>query len=167
MISQENNKCKREVYLACKNKWNWSWLEEKDVNGDFISDYIRKIDASGLAFCIYCNKPVSYKSSGKKDILAHAKKSTHHLHNKSDYRQTTCLPPCWNQPSSSFELSKCSPKSNECNLTYGIAENVHTSSKCSALQNKSNPAVSLTDCKHHLEAYVVSFFSIIVCSKTN
>ena len=73
IISQENNKSGREVDAGCKNKWNWSWLEE-DVNGDFILDYIRKIDASGLAFCIYCNKPVSYGSSGKKDILAHARR---------------------------------------------------------------------------------------------
>ena len=50
IISWENNKSGTEVYLACKNKWNWSWLEEKDVNEDFISDYITKIDASDLAF---------------------------------------------------------------------------------------------------------------------
>ena len=47
--------------------------------------------------------------------------------------------------------------SQKCNLPYRIAENVHTSSKCPALQNKSNPVVSLTDCKHHLEMYVISF----------
>ena len=87
--------------------------------------YIKKIDASGLAFCIYYNKPVSYRRSGNKDILAQAKKSPHHLRNKKDYRQTTCLPLFWSQPSSSSELSKCSPKSKECNLPYGLAENVH------------------------------------------
>ena len=67
VISWENNKSGREVHLACNKKWNWSWLEEKDVNGDLILDYIRKIDASGLASCIYFNKPVSYGSSGKKN----------------------------------------------------------------------------------------------------
>ena len=41
-ISRENNKNGREVDVACKDKWNWSWLEGKDVNGDFISDYIRR-----------------------------------------------------------------------------------------------------------------------------
>ena len=40
IISQENNKNGREVDVACKNKWNQSRLEEKDVNGDFILDYI-------------------------------------------------------------------------------------------------------------------------------
>ena len=68
IISWENNKSGREIDVAYANKWNRSWLEEKDVNGDFISDCIRKIDASGLVFCIYRNKPVSYGSSGKKDF---------------------------------------------------------------------------------------------------
>ena len=89
IISRENNKSGREVDVACKNKSNWSCLEEKDVNGDFILDYIRKIDASGIAFCIYCNKPISYGRSGKKDILAHARKSPNHIHNKKDHHQST------------------------------------------------------------------------------
>ena len=29
IISQENNKSGRAVDVASKNKWNWSWLEEK------------------------------------------------------------------------------------------------------------------------------------------
>ena len=90
------------------------------------------MDASGLAFCIYCNKPVSYGSSGKKDILAHARKSPNHLCNKKDFHQSTHLPLSWSQPSSTTELHKCTPKSSECNLPYGIAENVHTTSKCPA-----------------------------------
>ena len=85
IISRENNKNGRELDVACKNKWNWSWLEEKDVNGDFISGYIRKIDTSGLAFGIYSNNPVNYGSPGKKDILAPARKSPNHLCNKKDY----------------------------------------------------------------------------------
>ena len=55
------------------------------------------------------------------------------------------------------ELNKCTPKSNECNLSYGIVENVHTTYKCPAMRNKINPVVSLVDRKHHLEAYVISF----------
>ena len=100
------NKSGREVDLPCKNKWNWSWLEEKDVNVDFILDYIRKIDASGLASCIYFNKPVSYVRSCKKDKINDAKMSPHHLHNKKDYRQTNCLPRAWSQLSSLFESIK-------------------------------------------------------------
>ena len=107
--------------------------------------YIWKIDASGLVFCIYCNKPVSYGSSGKKDILAHARKSPNHLRNKKDYHQSTCLPLSWSQPSSTTELHKCTPKSSRCNLPYGIAENVHATSKCPAMHDKINPVVSLVE----------------------
>ena len=157
IISRENNKSGREVNVAYENKQNWSWLEEKGVTGDFISDFIRKIDASGLAFCIYCNKPASYGSSGKKDISAHARKSPSHLRNKKENHQSTRLPLSWSQPSSKTELHKCTLKSSECNLPYGIAESVGTTSKCPAMRNKSNPVVSLVDCKHHLEPYVISF----------
>ena len=106
--------------------------------------------------CIYCNKFVSYGSSSKKDILAHARKSSNHLCDKKDYNQSTRLPLSWSQPSSTTELHKCIQKSSECNLPYGIAENVHTTSKCPAMRNKINPVVSLVDRKHHLEAYVIS-----------
>ena len=50
------------------------------------------LDANGLAFCISCNKPVSYGSSCKKDILAHAIKSRNLLRNKKDDYQSTRLP---------------------------------------------------------------------------
>ena len=115
------------------------------------------MDASGLAFCIYCNKPVSYGSSGKKDILSHTRKSPNQLCNKKDYHQSTHLPLSWSQPSSTTELQKCTPKSSECNLPNGIAKNVHTISKCPAMRNKINPVVGLVDRKHHLEACVISF----------
>ena len=45
----------------------------------------------------------------------------------------------------------------ECNLPCRIAENVHTSSNCPALQNKSNPVVSNIDRKYHLESDFIFF----------
>ena len=63
----------------------------------------------------------------------------------------------WSQRSSTTKSYKCTPKSSECNLPYGIAQSVHTTSKCPAMRNKINPVVSLVDRKHHLEAYVISF----------
>ena len=147
-ISWENSKSGREVGVACINKWNWSWFKEKKCYENFISGYIRKIAASGLAFCIYYDKPLSYGSSGKKIFYTHARNSSYHLCNKKDYRQTTYLPFSWSQSSTSSELSKCSPKWKECNLPYGIAVNVYTSSKCPTLWSKSNPVLSLKDHKH-------------------
>ena len=63
----------------------------------------------------------------------------------------------WSQRSSTTKSYKCTPKSSECNLPYGIAQSVHTTSKCPVMRNKINPVVSLVDRKHHLEAYVISF----------
>ena len=40
----------RKTYDAgVKNKFKWEWLTEKDIHGDFLSSYIRKLDADGLA----------------------------------------------------------------------------------------------------------------------
>jgi len=37
-----------------KNKWNWSWMEERDANADFLSEYIRKINQPGIAMsCVF------------------------------------------------------------------------------------------------------------------
>ena len=63
----------------------------------------------------------------------------------------------WSRRSSTTKSHKCIPKSSECNLPYGIAQSVHTTSKCPAMGNKINPVVSLVDRKHHLEAYFISF----------
>ena len=32
-----------------KNKWVWNWLLEKDINDDYLSDYVKKIDQPGVA----------------------------------------------------------------------------------------------------------------------
>ena len=37
----------RAIDTSVKNAFRWSWLEEKDLNGDFLSEYIRKIDKPG------------------------------------------------------------------------------------------------------------------------
>jgi hypothetical protein len=34
----------KEVDRGLKNIFSWKWLENKDFNGDFLSDYVRKID---------------------------------------------------------------------------------------------------------------------------
>jgi len=63
-----------------KNKWNWSWMEQKDGNGDFMSEYIRKINQPGMAMCVWCNKQLKYASAGKKVFRNHA---TNNIHLKS------------------------------------------------------------------------------------
>ena len=33
----------KEIDKPVKNRFQWSWLEEKDGNGDFYSEYIRSL----------------------------------------------------------------------------------------------------------------------------
>ena len=73
----------RKTYDAgVKNKFKWEWLTEKDIHGDFLSSYIRKLDADGLAWCCCCRNVVNYsnrridsRSSGKACFRSYASKS--------------------------------------------------------------------------------------------
>ncbi|RUS75553.1 hypothetical protein EGW08_016678, partial [Elysia chlorotica] len=33
----------KAIEHGIRNKFRWQWLEEKDCNGDFLSDYVRKL----------------------------------------------------------------------------------------------------------------------------
>ena len=55
-----------------QNKWVWNWLLEKEVNDDYLSDYVRKIDQPGVAICTWCKELLHYGSSGKKRLKLHA-----------------------------------------------------------------------------------------------
>ena len=45
-------------------------------------------------------------------------------------------------------------------MTYGVAENVHPTAACPSLkENTSRPIVSVSDLKHHLEAYILYFIA--------
>ena len=102
-------------------------MEEKDENGDYLSSYVRKINVSGSAFCIYCNKPLVYGNTGKKDLHKHATKSAKHLSIKKNYLSITLLPLHWWKPTmdSSSEISTCTPLARECTMPDGVAESVH------------------------------------------
>ena len=51
-----------------KNSFRWVWLEEKDQNGQFLSEYIWKVNIPSKALCTYYNSLLNYSSGGKKDI---------------------------------------------------------------------------------------------------
>ena len=70
----------KTIEEGVKNKFRWTWLEEKDCLGDFLSDYVRKTDQAGIAFCIICNDTLKYRSGGKRDLKAHASTSKHQKH---------------------------------------------------------------------------------------
>ena len=162
IINRSEREDARKIDVTCKSKWKWSCLEEKDENGDYSSPYVRKINVSGSAFCVYCNKPLVYGNKGKEDLLKHATKSAEHLSSKKSYLYTTVLPLHWRKPTidSSSAISTCTPLARECTRRYGVAENVHPTAACPSLkENTSCPIVSVSDRKHHLEAYILSFVS--------
>jgi chloramphenicol O-acetyltransferase len=37
----------KAIDRGIKNRFSWAWLEEKNELGDFMSEYIRKIDKAG------------------------------------------------------------------------------------------------------------------------
>ena len=160
IIYRSKSEDARKIDASCKNKWNWSWLEEKDEHGDYLSSYVREI-VSGSAFCICCNKPLVYGNTGKKDLLKHATKSTENLSSKNNYLSVTLLPLHWRKPAinSSSEISTCTPLTREFTMPYGVAENVHTTAAPSLKENTSRPTVSVSVRKHHLETYILSFIA--------
>ena len=44
-ISVDARKIDKEV----ENKWVWDLLLEKDINGDYLSEYLKKFDQAGVA----------------------------------------------------------------------------------------------------------------------
>ena len=42
MVESDVGENARDIDFSVKNKWLWSWLTEKEDNGDFLSDYIKK-----------------------------------------------------------------------------------------------------------------------------
>ena len=160
IINRCENEDARKIDSICKNKWKWSLLEDKDENGDYLSSYVRKINVSGSAFCIYYNKSLLYGNTGKKDLLKHATKSTEHLSSKESYLSTMVLSLHWRKPTidSSSEISTGTPLARECTVPYGVAENVHPTAACPSLkENTLRLIVSVSD--RDLEAYILCFIA--------
>ena len=135
-------------------------MKHKDESSDYLSTYVREINVSGSAFGIYCNKYLVYGNAGRKDLLKHAAKSTEHLSSKKDYLSTTFLPLHWRKltSNSSSEIRTCTPLAHVCIIPYGAAGNVRTTTTCHSLkENTYRLIVIASDCKRHLEGYILSF----------
>ena len=55
----------KNIDRSAKNKFKWSWLEDTDKSGVYLSDYIRKTDRDDIAFCTLCSDEIRYGSSGQ------------------------------------------------------------------------------------------------------
>ena len=67
----------KEIDRGVKNKFNWNWLEEKDSNDMFLSEWVRKVDAAGKAICLVCNLTMKYGGEGKSAFTRHARSDDH------------------------------------------------------------------------------------------
>lgn len=138
-----------------KNAFRRNWLEEKDSNDDFLSDYIRKIDKPGFVRCIWCDDPLRYLGSGKKDLKTHAR-TTKHKNKRQDIKSNQSLPVLFqatqamvtglslssntSSTSSSAKPNNCSQgdgsatinssSGQSCSLPYGTAPNIHDGARC-------------------------------------
>ena len=72
-----------EIVKLCKNKFKWTWLEEKDEDGFFYSDYVRKLKVAGLAVSIMCHDNLKYGSRGKQSLRDHARAARHKFAQKT------------------------------------------------------------------------------------
>ena len=56
------------IDCGVKHKWLWTWLDLKDADGQFLSQYIRKLKVPGVGLCVLCNngkgKQINYGTGG-------------------------------------------------------------------------------------------------------
>ena len=140
--------------IGIKDKWNWNWLQEHDLTErkDFLSDYIVKINKSGVAYCLYCNIDIMYSSSGKINLCKHAQRNEKHAEQRK-IRVTNVA-----MPLSFFESSDSMTKEKTCSLPYDLPSNIHDKHLCSEGKIiQTQPIVSIVDRKSVMEAHLLSF----------
>ena len=133
-----------------KNKFKWNWLEEKDCNGMFLSEWVRKIDISGKALCLLCNTVLKYGAQGKSAFASHAKNNTDHVAMISALVGNTILP--------ATHKAHMNTEESECSLPYGAPPNIHNDAVCGSRTEVVLPKIpSFMDRLAHHEAFLVSF----------
>lgn len=66
----------RNIDKNVKNPWKWDWLEH-EVNGRFLNETIRKLEKSGTAYCLACQKELTYGSRGFVTLSDHVRSKIH------------------------------------------------------------------------------------------
>ncbi|GFR93736.1 DNA repair and recombination protein RAD54 [Elysia marginata] len=162
VLVSNHTKDVKELDRSVKNRFNWAWLEEKDCNGDFLSDYIRKMPEAGVAWCISCQAKIVYGSTGKKVFHVHAKNSTH----GKARRATKCSQSLPAIIAATKKMENCTMESPKTTKTfpYGASQNIQNffkrtkTSTAEAAQEVPQPIpVSLADRKSHLEGLICTF----------
>ena len=109
-VSRDGRENVKEIDKGIRNKFQWSWMDERDTFEDFLSDYFRKLKEPGMAWCLTCKTKVNYGSSGKKALIGHSK---NHIHVKARkaLKLTQSLPATMAATKSMVECTVAGPAS--------------------------------------------------------
>ena len=162
-IIENNSSCSIEtIDTSSKNKSSWSWLKEKDVNEDYLSKYVRKVNKDGVAVCLFCKAELKYGKRGRSCFLDHAK-SKAHKKNRETFLSSSQLPLAF-QCQKEKMSGKITITNNTPVIPYGADQNIVDAVGSSAhSSNSAEPpmkkAVPFPDRVTHAEAFVCSFIA--------
>lgn len=76
IVSRDDDCNIQEIDKGIKNLWCWNWLE-RQVDGVYVRDSIRKLNKSGVAYCNICSKEILYGNRGFLCISKHLESKRH------------------------------------------------------------------------------------------
>ncbi|GBM16792.1 hypothetical protein AVEN_9380-1 [Araneus ventricosus] len=76
IVSRSSSVDVREIDKQAKNPWRWEWLE-KQAEGRYLREIIRKLNKCGACYCIVCRKELAYESRRFVEFTDHVKSSKH------------------------------------------------------------------------------------------
>ncbi|GBM46483.1 hypothetical protein AVEN_78878-1 [Araneus ventricosus] len=80
----------RVIDKGVKSVWSWNWLE-KQIDGVYVREIIRKIVKAGISYCSICCKDLQYGKQGFA-VLARHTKSSKHMPNVKARKDNFALP---------------------------------------------------------------------------
>ena len=131
------------------NKFKWTWLEDKDENEMFLSEWVGKVDVAAKVLCLLCNDLIKYGKKGKSALRKHSKKD--HRGKIAALKNNTTLP---------SSLTLAAKNGTLCTMPYGAGANIRDGAQCSSRTKEALPKiVSFEDRLAHNNAFIVSFLA--------
>ena len=63
--------------VTVKNKWRWTWLNERVERGKPFRTWCKKVESPGCLFLCLCNKKLLYGQNGKRAPFKHFNEPGH------------------------------------------------------------------------------------------
>ena len=148
-----------EIDATVRNKFRWEWLSDQDPNGDFYSDYVRKIGKAGYVVCKWCDKQINHGVAGKKGLSDHSK-SIKHKKKRNLIRSNQSLPSVLSATRAALDMPQDNSGSatEDHRIPYGAAPNIPGPSGYSDTA-EVRPNVNFLDRKAYAEARTLAFIS--------